>query len=347
MTTPDTLPAPLARLGSRHPLTIAAILVAGAIGVATTVATVAAFGARRWWVFDVLTSYRPQLAVIALVTAVALGGLRRPRLALMALVALGLNGWLVAPVITGNRPAPEPGSATLSIAHLNLQGHVRDGAAIRDWLRSRPADVVVLLDIGRPLAVELAADPGDYRIEYLVLEPAPVDEPPYVHAGDLVEPGVMVLTTRPDVTARMPEAEGLPRSSVELTAQVGEHPVRLLGLHTTAPTSAARHARRDAQLDAVAQWLVADRTPSVAFGDFNVTWYSPVFQSVLERGQARSSQLGFGVEATWPVQVPPAGIAIDQSISTGTLTAVARTRGPSFGSEHHSLIVTYAWAEGT
>ena len=347
MTTPETLPAPLARLGSRHPLTIAAILVAGAIGVATTVATVAAFAARRWWVCDVLTSYRPQLAFIALVTALALGTLRRPRLALLVLVALGLNLWQVAPVLTGDQPTPEAGSATLSIAHLNLQGHVKDGAAVRAWLRSRPADVVVLLDIGRPLAVELADDPGGYRVEYLLLEPAAVDDLPYVHAGDRVEPGVMVLTTRPDVTARKPEFEGLPRSSVELTAQVGDHPVRLLGLHTIAPTSAARHARRDAQLDAVAQWLVADRTPSVAFGDFNVTWYSPVLQSVLDRARARSSQLGFGVEATWPVQVPPAGIAIDQSISTGNLTAVARTRGPSFGSEHHSLIVTYAWAAGT
>jgi endonuclease/exonuclease/phosphatase (EEP) superfamily protein YafD len=84
----------------------------------------------------------------------------------------------------------------------------------------------------------------------------------------------------------------------------------------------------------------------VAFGDFNVTAYSPYLRRLLDRSGAHSSQAGFGVQATWPVQFRPAGIGIDQSVYTGTLTAVARTRGPSFGSEHRVLIVTYALAAG-
>ena len=97
-------------------------------------------------------------------------------------------------------------------------------------------------------------------------------------------------------------------------------------------------------LDAVTNWLQATPAPAVAFGDFNVTYYSPTFRRVLDRTGARSSQLGFGIQATWPVQFRPAGIAIDQSIYTGNLTAVARRRGPSLGSEHRVLIVTYAMA---
>ena len=54
-----TLPEPLVRLGARHPLAIAAIIVATVIGVGATIATVAAFAAERWWVLDVLTSFRP------------------------------------------------------------------------------------------------------------------------------------------------------------------------------------------------------------------------------------------------------------------------------------------------
>ena len=101
----------------------------------------------------------------------------------------------------------------------------------------------------------------------------------------------------------------------------------LLGLHTQSPTTAARHTLRDTQLGAVASWLEQAPEPAVAFGDFNVTYYSPVLKDVLGDTGARSSQLGFGMQATWPVQFRPAGIAIDQSIYTGDLTVVTQTAG--------------------
>ena len=67
-------------------------------------------------------------------------------------------------------------------------------------------------------------------------------------------------------------------------------------------------------------------------------------RDLLDHAHATSSQLGFGIQATWPHQFRPAGIAIDQSVYTGDLTTVARHRGPSLGSEHRALIVTYALA---
>ncbi len=348
VTAPDPprapLPAPLARLGARHPLTVALIIVTTVVGAVVVAATVAAFAADWWWVFDVLTSFRPQLAAVALLAAVTLAALRWPRMAVLMAVALALNVWQVAPVFTRSQPPARAGSATLTIAHLNLQGHVRDGDALQAWLRTRPADVVVLLDVGSYLGNQLSHDPGGYRVAYYRLAPALTAPSSGGRVGALVDPGAMVLTTSPDVSARPAPTPGLPPSSVEIDAHIGDQAVRLLGLHTAAPTSAARHARRGTQLDAVASWLEAGTEPSIAFGDFNVTWFSPVLRHLLDDSGARSSQLGFGLEATWPVPVRPAGIAIDQSVYTGGLTAVGRRRGPSFGSEHRSLIVTYALA---
>jgi endonuclease/exonuclease/phosphatase (EEP) superfamily protein YafD len=153
-----------------------------------------------------------------------------------------------------------------------------------------------------------------------------------------------VLTDRDDVTARKPDDPNLPASSVELRTTIAGTKVSLLGLHTQSPTTPERHAVRDVQLDAVTSWLRGAPAPAVAFGDFNVTYYSPVLQRVLDRSGAHSSQLGFGVQSTWPVEFRPAGIAIDQSLYTGDLTAVARRRGPAFRSEHRMLLVTYALA---
>ena len=91
-------------------------------------------------------------------------------------------------------------------------------------------------------------------------------------------------------------------------------------------------------------WLKDTPRPAVAFGDFNMTYYSPELADLLHRSGATSSQLGFGIQATWPRQFRPAGIAIDQSVYTGALTAVRRHRGPNLGSEHRALVVTYALA---
>ncbi|MGZ4786795.1 MAG: endonuclease/exonuclease/phosphatase family protein, partial [Acidimicrobiales bacterium] len=155
---------------------------------------------------------------------------------------------------------------------------------------------------------------------------------------------LVVLTDRDDVTAAVPSGAGLPESAIEIHTTIGDRSVSLLGLHTQSPTSSANHDRRDRQLAAVTTWLQDAPRPAIAFGDFNVTYYSPVLRHLLDDTGARSSQLGFGVQATWPVQFRPAGIGIDQSIYTGDLTAVGRRRGPSFGSEHRVLIVTYALA---
>jgi len=131
---------------------------------------------------------------------------------------------------------------------------------------------------------------------------------------------------------------------VLVDVNLGDTRVHMLALHTLSPGTSERQTVRDSELDAVGRWLRREPKPAIAFGDFNTTYYSPEMQHLLHEGEATSSQLGFGIQATWPHQFRPAGIAIDQSVYTGHITAVARHRGPSLGSEHRSLIVTYAFA---
>ena len=366
----------LARLGTRHPLVIAAVIVTIAVTAATVAVTLAGFLADRWWVFDLLTSYRPQAALVLAAAVVALAVLRLWWLVPVAVIGLALNVTQVAPVYTGHQPAARADSPTLTVAHLNLQSNTADVPGMTQWLHGRPADIVVVLSTQPDLAIALHDGVDGYRMIFPVV--TVVAAPP---AGPRHNKGtttsttstnsassttsttsasstatnlefdppsaeVVVFTDRPEVTASRPTTGGLPGSAVELRASIGAQPVTLLALHTQSPTTEVNHRRRDAQLDTVTTWLQQTPAPAVAFGDFNVTAYSPNLRRLIERSGARSSQAGFGVQATWPVQFRPAGIGIDQSIYTGGLTAVARSRGPSFGSEHRVLIVTYAIAAG-
>jgi len=341
---PGSLPAPLARLGARHPLVIAAIIVTIAVTVVATISTVAGFLAPHWWVFDIVTSYRPQEAIALAVAVVMALILRCWKILPIAVLALALNVWQVAPVYREHQPARAVGSDTLSIAHLNLQSSKGDIPAMKAWLADHPADIVVILDTQRDLAVAVYQGVGDYSMVYPAVAGFTTNKKSKTTSVTFAPRSaeVVVLTDIQGVTAAKPTTSDLPTSAVEIHTAIGDQDVTLLGLHTESPTTSERHRTRDVQLDAVGSWIDATPAPAIAFGDFNVTYYSPVFRDLLDRTGARSSQLGFGIQATWPVQFRPAGIGIDQSIYSGGLTAVTRRRGPSLGSEHRVLIVTYA-----
>ena len=339
-------------------MVIAAVIVTVAVTLATTVVTLAGFLAEQWWVFDIVTSFRPQAIIVLLVAAIALVILRIWWILPVAIMSLALNATQVAPVYTQNQPMAATDSPTLTIAHLNLQSNRGDVPGIINWLGGHPADIVVVLDTKLDLASAVHDGVNGYRMVYpRVKTIVPSTQPiaPGKKNRNKTSPSgtsylsfeprgaeLVVLTDREDVTVDQPSVPGLPESVIELHATIGTQPVTLLGLHTQSPTTSLNHDRRDRQLDAVTTWLENTPPPAIAFGDFNVTYYSPYLRQLLDRSRATSSQPGFGVQASWPVQFRPAGIGIDQSVYTGNVTPIARQRGPSFGSEHRSLIVTYA-----
>jgi endonuclease/exonuclease/phosphatase (EEP) superfamily protein YafD len=335
------VPPRLAKLASRHPLVIAAVIVSVTVTLATAVLTVVAFAARLWWVFDILTSYRPQFVLVLGVGVLALAALRCWKILAVAVLALLLNVGQVAPVYIDHQAAARPGSPTLSIAHLNLQSRVGDLAAMDQWLATHPADIVVFLHTTAPTAIHLQGGELGYRMAYpRVVDPAA----PFRKRFDPASPEVIVMTDRADVTAFTPTQPGLPTAVVQIQARLGSTSLTLLGLHTLSPGTSVRQSVRDSELSAVGRWLKDAPKPAVAFGDFNTTYYSPELADLLHHAGATSSQLGFGIQATWPRQFRPAGIAIDQSVYTGAITVIHRQRGPNLGSEHRALVVTYALA---
>jgi endonuclease/exonuclease/phosphatase (EEP) superfamily protein YafD len=338
---PRPVPAPFERLAQRHPLVIAAVIVAVVVTLTTAAATVVAFAASAWWVFDILTSYRPQFALILIIAVVVLAALRCWRTLVVAIVALALNAVVVAPVFTGHQRPAAVASPLLTIAHLNLQSRPGDLPGIHRWLESSPADIIVFLHTATRTANSLRNGVGQYRMIY----PTYLGQNAEGHSRYYPSsPEVIVMSDQSDAIATAPTASDLPSAAVLIDAHIGHVLVHLLGLHTLSPGTGARQATRNAELAAVGRWLRRTPRPAIAFGDFNVTYYAPELQNLLHTGHATSSQLGFGIQATWPHQFRPAGIAIDQSVYTGQLTVVARHRGPSLGSEHRSLIVTYALA---
>ena len=253
--------------------------------------------------------------LVLTIAVVALAALRCWRTLLVAVLALGLNVVVVAPVFTGHQAAAAPGSPSLTIAHLNLQSRIGDLPGIHRWLETKPADIIVFLHTAEPTANSLADGVGPYRMIYPV-----VRRPQQPTAGRVYgpTPEVIVMTDQRGVTASAPTGAGLPDAAVTIDAHLGsleDRAPRLPHPVARAPASATRCATPSSTRSA--SWLKSSPQPAIAFGDFNVTYYSPAFQHLLHLAHATSSQLGFGIQATWPHQFRPAGIAIDQSVYVG------------------------------
>jgi endonuclease/exonuclease/phosphatase (EEP) superfamily protein YafD len=77
-------------------------------------------------------------------------------------------------------------------------------------------------------------------------------------------------------------------------------------------------------------------------GDFNATPWSPSFKRLARDGRLGNSLDGFGLQVSWPESNVLLRIPIDHALLGPGLATTERGTGPSFGSQHRSLLVTVA-----
>jgi len=296
-------------------------------------ASFAAFLGPWWWQGELLASFRPHLAALALVCAVVCLLLWRPLPALGLVAVAALN---VAPVVLAYRGAPAPaqaGAPTLRIAHQNAQGGFGGPVRILEHLQDDPTDVLVVLDPAPDWAVFLRDAAPVLGYELVLPTSGAADD------------RVLVLSRVPLLDVHVPQQAGLPPSAVEMTATLGQEPVRLLAVHTRNPLTPSRWRLRNDQLHAIARWVEDQQDPTVVLGDLNVVPWSPTFARFEHESGLVSSTLGEGIQVTWPYRTPwtrRLGIPIDQLLHSPELTTVARRVDPTYGSEHGVLVVTLA-----
>lgn len=95
-------------------------------------------------------------------------------------------------------------------------------------------------------------------------------------------------------------------------------------------------------LDALGDWQREQAEPAVVFGDFNATRWSAPVRRLVDSTSLANSEDGFGYQPSYPATFGLLGLPIDQSLYSPELTPTERSRGPTFGSGHRSLMVTYA-----
>jgi endonuclease/exonuclease/phosphatase (EEP) superfamily protein YafD len=283
----------------------------------------------RWWVAELLANLPVQHALAFAVLLIPAAFLRDRWLLALSLAGLVTNLAITTPILltlqNGEPPPPAEGASMLDVTFFNTK-YFADREATIEHLRERGDDVVVLALAMQPWGEDLeAADLG----LHIRAGPGPTD-------GEDLE--LVALVRDPDAEAIVHRPTDDPRDAIiELVMNLDGQPVHLLAAHPVSPLTADRAAQRDETLARLAVRATDQDAAIVVVGDLNATPWSPKLQEMLLEAELVDSQVGFGLQPSYPTDRGRLGIAIDHVLHSTELTTIARKLGPSFGSDHRMV----------
>jgi len=292
--------------------------------------TVVGFLGDVWWVFALATAPRVHYALLFALTAGIFALLREWIALTLCVGGLVMNMSVILPLYLADPAPAELGSEPLDVMFLNVEFVGADPRAMIEDLRDGAFDLVFLAATNDTWTTALSGAP----IPYSVVESRPLGVDLELLA--LARSDLQVTTTLHDF------GEGGRDRAIEVMVDLGRTPVRVLAMHPVSPLTPDRARWNARQLETLASWAAIQEDPVLIVGDLNNTSWSFEFEVFTERGRLVNSQLGYGVQATWPARMGFLGIPIDHAVHSAELTTIDRSLGSGYGSEHRSLQVSVA-----
>lgn len=252
----------------------------------------------------------------------------------LALLALLINLLVLAPLFVQPAVARHGDiGPRLTLAHLNTN---RGRAALSDFSNLN-VDVLLLQEVTPELAHDLPHIFNAYDLIYSHPLANTQGSTVLIHKKS---PAEIVDTA----IIHLPEESDRPLILTQL--RWGDQAIRLLSLHLIRPGHAQADRYQQLELDAVAQWSQeiqqAMGEEVIVVGDFNVTPWSNRFLTLLAAGALHNSLRGYGLQNTWPSNLPLIlGLPIDHAVYSNGLATMARSTQVVAGTDHALLEVSF------
>ncbi|WP_395736231.1 endonuclease/exonuclease/phosphatase family protein [Prosthecobacter sp.] len=279
---------------------------------------------RFGWMFDLMSHFRLQYAVICAVVLVIALLRRRTWLAVLALLS---TLWNVQIIHAFHQTAAAPGDRgekPLRVMSYNVLMENPNHVAVIDQVLKADADIVCLLE------VDESWHPN--------LEPLRVK---YPHRAEELSDGsfgIACYTRLPlkSLGVRRFSAWKLPTFILNLD-HLG-HPLTFVATHPIPPMSQQRAQEWRQQLTDVAALVTDLQGEVIVAGDFNATPWCEGMRLLREKSGLDFRSVDPVWPPTWGCRLPMM-IPIDHVLVKGGLTIQKRTLGPEMGSDHRSLMV--------
>ena len=294
--------------------------------------SLASFAGRWVWWLDVFANFRAQYVVGLVLLGLVIVVSRWRRTGLVILGVGLFNLFFVAPLYLGSPGEPVAGAPELRVMNFNLLSDNESYNEVIEYIESVDPDLVFLHEASRPWEVAMDSAGLDYEI--------------IRGRSDQLIFGTLVLVRDQVEAISYGFAEGQPRAiALEYQPEGWPVPLKVLSTHPLAPTTTQRAELRDAQLAFAATWSSEQEGAFFVVGDMNASPWSWPFRNLISVGGLRNSQIGFGLQPTFPAtsnvlfRVP-----IDNLAHSDELRTRDRRLGDALGSDHFSLIVDLEYA---
>lgn len=263
----------------------------GAILVTTiiTILSLVTFGARYWWVGELLSHFRPQYAFVLAVSLPFLVW-RFRRAGWLALVPLLLNIGTFASLYLPSQHAPIPPSRQFTALHYSLDNALPSHAKAFAYLRDHPVDVLSLQELTPEVAAQLSQELPEYEVVYS-------------HPMTNSQGSAVLISSGSGIQVRSAGIIHLPKTAVrpliETTLDIQGHSIAFLSLHVIRPVNARKIGLQQTEFEAVAKWSRRHQRQEqsvLILGDFNATSWSMNFRQFQKAGELLNSEQGFGLE---------------------------------------------------
>lgn len=294
------------------------------------VATAGSFLGSWSWHLDLLSHFRPQLAVLGLVTVGASLWMRSWAALAVSLVLTAVNvaplmPYLAGGLVTASRAVE--GHERIRFLTFNLHGRSTDPEDLRRLLEREKPDVVLLAEVPSETRMAIQGWAGLYPHQILADAGFPVDA---------------VLLSRWEIRSKSVDRSVMRYRS---TLTVGLcHPdserrcFTLVGLHAEQPFGNGA-GRQRAQLAGVVRHVKAASTGAVVvMGDLNVTPWARGFRLLIEETGLADTARARSLSATWRSRSPLFGLPIDHILVSSGFDVVGNRIGEDIGSDHLPVI---------
>jgi endonuclease/exonuclease/phosphatase (EEP) superfamily protein YafD len=297
------------------------------------IVTVMSLLGKFWWVFDVFTHFHLQYCWLVIPGIMLFSFVKSYRWAVLSIFLLLFNFAFIMPyylplrvqAMQSERPqvsAEVP--ATYQIMFANILATNQDHQKIAREVRRINPDVAMFVEVSDGAYTDLQKALPDYPYQYLTTTNTPFFQ-------------VAIFSRFPfDGVPLKQFFGGTPQTALEARLKLPEgRSFTIIGIHPTPPASKQWADWRDTQFTDLAGYLAVHQQPVMVVGDFNASPWSAPYQQLLKDSHLKDSRDGFGVQPSWPSNVPVyVRIPIDQILISSDIAVTDRFIGEDVGSDH-------------
>jgi endonuclease/exonuclease/phosphatase (EEP) superfamily protein YafD len=289
------------------------------------------FLGRYAWFFDIFANFRPQYAVVALLSAISLSFSKKfVKFAIFAYMSFIVICVYVLPIyLSPSIDAEALPGVHLRVMQINVLSANSEYKKIEDEILQNDPDIVLLDEVNWQWLHNLSGIKAKY--------PYRIEEPRDDNFGI-----AMFAKIKPEkCEIRISRVAQVPYIYAKFVIDPqSRKSVSFFGLHTLPPVGKENYETRNAQLAEIAEDVKKEQAENIILtGDLNLTPWSYFYQKLELDAGLRNSQQGFGVQPTWPDKMFFLLIPLDHCLVSPAIRVRNRRVGRNVGSDHYPLIV--------